>query len=50
MCKSNLSEPVKREVMAVTPDVFVGNDSDLVTVEEGGSYEEFETEQLYSGL
>jgi len=32
------------------PDLFMGSDSDLMTVEEGWSYEEVETEQIYSGI
>jgi len=54
MHKSKLSELMKREFMALktsqVPDLFMGSDSDLVTVEEGWSYEEAETKQFYSGI
>jgi hypothetical protein len=54
MRKSKLSELMKRDCMALktsrVPDLFMGNDSDHVTVEEGWSYEEVETEQFYSGI
>lgn len=54
MHKSKLNDSMKREVMALkpsqVPDQFMGSDSDLVTVEQGWSYEEAETEQFCSGI